>query len=59
MTVATPDGIAEAHKLGFRLLNATLGYVYTAKPGRSASAVGQPPQARLDYSVALLYSALP
>ena len=58
-TVATEQGVQDAQALGFRLLNATLGYVYTSKPGSFYGSTGTPPLARWDYSMALLMSAKP
>ena len=54
MTVATADGVADAHSQGFRLLNASIGFVYTGPPSGLRSG---PPLARWEYSMALLYSA--
>ena len=55
MTVATPAGVQDAEALGFRLVNSTLGYVYTSPPAGLASG---PPLARWAYSMALMTSAL-
>ena len=58
MTVATAAGIAEAQALGFKLLNATLGHVFTSKP-QGGYGETAPPLQRWQYSMALLDSAVP
>jgi hypothetical protein len=58
MTVATADGEDEARRGGFRLLNATLGHVYTSKPSE-LHALTAPPRWRLAQAMALMQSGTP